>query len=121
MLNNFNEQYLLALNALVTELGGVPPTGPFSNFSEANFATLDALVAAVDGTVPPDGDDTLKRWAAAITALDGDIPTAWANPIEALLLHVEAFQEARGGIIPPRPIPPTNYQEILLQLLTLEV
>jgi hypothetical protein len=121
MLSNYHQQYLIALKALITELGGDIPTGPFSNFLEANYAHLDALVDAVGGTVPTTGDETLKRWAAAITALEGDVPTYWTNPLEALLLHVEAFQEARGGTVPFRLLAPTNFQENLLQILTLEV
>ena len=121
MLSNYHQQYLIALGALITELGGDTPTGPFSNFLEANYAHLDALVESVGGTVTATGDETLKRWAAAITALDGDVPTYWTNPLEALLLHVEALQKARGATIPFRLQAPTNFQENLLQILTLEV
>ena len=117
MATNYHLRYFAALDALIVAEGGTIPPLPHANPSEAEIAKLEALAVAVGGTVPSDGDDVLKRYAAAISALGGAVPTAWLNHREAVIQHAKALQVARGRIVPPRADAPTNFHENLLLIL----
>lgn len=117
MATNYHLRYFAALDALIVAEGGTIPTQPHANPSEAEIAKLEALAVAVGGIVPSNGDDVLKRYAAAILALGGAVPTAWLNHREAVIQHARALQESRGRTVPPLADAPTNYYENLLLIL----